>query len=269
MLRLKPLATLTAGLCAATFAAPPNALANTLPFTETFTDGFDGDAWVDDTTDPGYDFAPNLATDTYDVTLINGSRSYSTVGTTGIPTDVGTVITTSVEFTLTDANTSTTRLGFVLLADSDNIEGPGSDPNSIIAYISEPGGAVPPVFVIRDLETFNADIGPDFTTLDQALTDESYLLEAVTTIVDGGVETTMTLTNLTTLESETADLAIAAAIPTGGFVGLHTDKNSSGPASTIAFDNYSVSVSVIPEPTSALLFTAGLSLVIRRRRHSA
>ncbi|MEM6391506.1 MAG: PEP-CTERM sorting domain-containing protein [Planctomycetota bacterium] len=265
MPRLNPLDTLTAGLCVAALAAAPHTLANTVPFTETFTGGFDGDAWVDDTTDPSYDFAPNAATDTYDVTLTNGSRSYSTVGTTGIPTTVGTVITTSTEFTLTDADTATTRIGFVLLADTAAIEGTGSDPNSIIAYISEPGGFVAPVFVVRDLDTFNDDISDPFTTLDRALTDATYRLDAITTIVTDGIETSLTLTNLSTLESETADLAIDTAIPTGGFVGLHTDRNGGGPASTIAFDNYSVSVSVIPEPASAVLFAAGLGLLVRRR----
>ena len=249
------------GLC------PVAEAANPVPFVETFSDsagdGFDLSPWVDDSV--GYNFAIN-AGGQLEATLTDGARSYSVVETSGIPSSVGTKVTVSTDFTLTDTTTSTTRLGLLLFGTSSDIEMAGPDPESYSAYISEPGGYSTPVFVARNIQTGTSAASSDFTTFTGALTGTTFNLTVDATIgaTDLTIDYILTdLINAGPVESGQVTLPITAA-PLGDYFGVHVDRNSGGPESTVTFDNYSVSY--VPEPMSALLLATGAGLAITRRR---
>lgn len=238
-------------------------------FTETFSANggtdFDFEPFIDDTV--GYNFA--ISAGQFGATLTDGARSYSTVETSGISSAIGTTVTVSSDFTLTDTTTSTTRLGFVLFGTSSLIEQPGPDPLSYSAYISEPGGFVDPSFVVSNRETGDFAESDPFTTFTgNALTVGTFNLRVDATILANALQVDYAITNLTNggpAETGQVVLAITAA-PEGDFFGFHVDRNSSGPDSTIAFDNFSVStVTAIPEPSSIAVLAIGAGFAALRR----
>ncbi|MEM7681556.1 MAG: dockerin type I domain-containing protein [Planctomycetota bacterium] len=259
MTRFQTTASLLCGLGAVTVGVSAHA-ANAVPFVETFSDvdgnldGFDFGTFVDDTL--GYNFAVNGATDTFDVTLLDGARSYSTVETSGVPTVAGTELTIRTDFTLTEAqlgpgifDTATTRLGFSLFgSDGGNVEQSGADPLSYSAYISEPGGFSTPSFILRNVETGASVVSDPFTTFTSALIGTDFDFQVDITLTATSMIADYTLTDLNTpalVETGSVELIYTDPLleaPTGTYFGYHIDKNNGGLPSTISFDDFSLSV---------------------------
>ncbi|MEM9294753.1 MAG: dockerin type I domain-containing protein [Planctomycetota bacterium] len=240
-------------------AGPQTAWAvNPVPFVETFSDsagdGFDFTPFIDDTI--GYNFAPNTGTDTFDVTLLDGARSYSTVETSGVPTTPGSVIEIGTLFTLTEGNIipgvpddATTRLGFSLFgSDGGNVEQSGPDPLSFSAYISEPGGFDVPAFVLRNVQSGDSIVSAPFTTFTGAMTGTTFDFDVDITLTATSMIADFTITDVNTpalVETGSVELVYSDPVldaPTGTFFGYHIDKNSSGLPSTIVFDDFSLAV---------------------------
>lgn len=263
MPHLNTLPKFTVVLCAAVLTATPHAWANSVPFTETFTDGFDGDSFIDESNT----FTVNDTTDRLEVTLTSDIRSYSVVETSGIVDAVDTVVTTSVDFTLDDADRNATRVGFVLFGVSSSIEDPDFT-EAYVASVREPGGFDTPDFQLIDNLTGVGPSGDLFTTLTDGLTSGEFNLTAVSTILDGSLEVDIIVTDLgnpSVTESVTYSVA-TSTLPTGDFFGLYVDSfDETLSTPTFSFDNFSVTSTAIPEPTSGLLITAGLGLLARRR----
>lgn len=244
--------------------------ANTAPFTETFSDpvdGFDFDVFTPEP-DNAYTFTPNTVDGTLDVSLTSGATAYTFVEVDGVPSTVNTQVRVSTDFTLTDGNTATTRIGFVLFGQEPVIKTNGN-PEAYVAFISEPGGfGAAPEFDVFENNQFIFGTASPFTNITDALDQSSYNLEVVATILVDEILFDFTLTDLNNpslVESGSILYTDVPGPPTGEFFGLAIDRNNAGPASSIVFDNFSVSSSVIPEPASALLFAAGLGLLVRRR----
>ncbi|MEM1211608.1 MAG: PEP-CTERM sorting domain-containing protein [Planctomycetota bacterium] len=262
--------TITAALFAA--ATGTNALAaNPVPFTETFTDGFDGEPFVTDAV--GVTFTTNATSDQLDVVLVDDIRSYATVETSGISSNIGTTVTTSVDFELNDPDQFTTRVGFVLFGTSSGIETPDFS-EAYVASVRDPSGFFPVDFqLIENISGVGPDSDDFSDPLVNGLNDGVYNLTAVATILASELEVEMTVTQLNNLAlTETFTLSVpTVGIPEGDFFGLYVDSEDSTGFTTpeITFDNFAISTVAgpdpIPEPASALLFAAGLGLLSRRR----
>jgi len=253
----------------------------TVPYLETFSAnggaGFDFDPYVDGApaTPTGYGFAPIGGRLTGSLT--NGNFSYTMVETVGIPKTVGTTVTMSSDFFLTEPDLTaqvTTRLGFVMFGTNASVAAAGSE--TYLGYIADPGGfGAPADFAIRRIigtggpNPAAASFSPGFTTIAGAFTAAAgYNMSVDATILASSLQIDYRIRDLTPgglTEVGTTSIPFTTA-PTGNFFGIHVDRNNAGPASTIAFDN--VRISAVPEPSSFLMLGAGAGVffLVKRRR---
>ncbi|MEQ9454095.1 MAG: hypothetical protein RLN76_05815 [Phycisphaeraceae bacterium] len=230
--------------------------ANTLPFTETFSDsagdGFDLTPFTDSS---AYPFAVNNAAGTFDVDMTSGARSYSTIEVSGLNPVIGTAVTMTTDFDLFDNTTSTTRVGLVLFGEIADTQ---DDPGAFLAFISEPSGFNQtffgtPEFVLENRPAVDPNprqVVSDFwDVFTGALNYTTFTLSVTATIADnlGTPELVLDYSLFETDNpgngTETGQLiSVLEAIPTGDFFGFAVDRNSAGPESALAFDNFSMSV---------------------------
>ncbi|WP_428389926.1 hypothetical protein [Mucisphaera sp.] len=255
---------LTAALLASGLSAAQTAMAaNTLPFTETFSDaGGDGFDLTPFTDSSDYPFFVNNTDGTFDVDMTTGFRSYSTVEVAGLNPVLGTTVTMSMDFDMLDDTVSTTRIGFVLfggIADTQN------DPDAFLAFISEPSGFNLPSFGTPEMVLENRpaispnprQIVSDFWTVfnTRPLNYTTFTLSVTAAITDSNPENlgvpvmeldySLFETDNPGFGTETGTLVSVlegGVIPAGDFFGFAVDRNSAGPEASLKFDNFSMSV---------------------------
>ncbi|MEM7625467.1 MAG: hypothetical protein AAF333_07560 [Planctomycetota bacterium] len=233
--------------CVAFSLAAPVALAVDGPFVETYTNGFDIATPIIN--------GPSTWTSSggqYTVDLVNGNGvdvfntiTDSVFTVDNAPLGVGSVITTSVDFTLQGASTDVITAGFILFGTGTDTSAAGGNTFYEVT-LDEPGGFVIPGYSVNEVG------GADPTVLEtEVFTDgfegAMFNFSVVSTITAADmIDFEITLTGGGASETQTFSDTIDTALGNG--FGLTGAAFSESTESSIVFDNFTVDFGGGPAP---------------------